>query len=133
MDKYVERKLTNKTIFTQLVDLPMNQKIAIINLFLRVATCDAVTNEKELDLLRTYLAVLGVSQLHQALAHLNEVPLPQAISKLKQLSNAQKELLGLIVNQLNRIYGQPNANEVAVATSFFELIGLPTESYIPLR
>ncbi|ADB42743.1 hypothetical protein [Spirosoma linguale] len=120
------------TIAELLVGVTGNQKSAIINLVLGVASCDAPANEAELDLLQTYLDILGVPTLRQALAQLDATDTPGMLKELALLSNKQKELVVLLVNNMICVDGPANESEFTLATYLFDLIGLPVENYVTL-
>ncbi|GAB2562310.1 hypothetical protein [Spirosoma aerophilum] len=115
-----------------LVGVTGNQKLAIINLVLGVASCDAPANEAELDLLQTYLAILGVTTLGQALVRLDATDVPAMLKELALLSNKQKEFLVLLVNNMICVDGPASETEFSLATHLFDLIGLPLEKYVAL-
>lgn len=125
-------KPIDETMSAILVGLTLHQKYAILTLVLGIASCDAVANEAELDLLQTYLTMLGVSRIRQALIQLDEAAISDIMQELSRLSPIQKELFALMINHMIRVDGPANDHEIALATYFFDEIGLPTEPYIAL-
>lgn len=132
MDKFPKNGPIDISIADLLVGVSLNQKLAIVNLVLGIASCDTQANTVELDLLQIYLEVLGLSTLRQALAELDASGISGMIDELTRLSNKQKEFLVLLVNHMICVDGPANAHEFALATYFFDAIGLPIEKYINL-
>jgi hypothetical protein len=107
-------------------DLNEEQRCAIINLLLGVASYDGEMTEKEMNYLNQQVVILEISA-RKSMYYLEKDSIKGIVDNLRTLSDSQKGMVILMLWNITTIHGKPSNNTAMHMGLMLEEIGVSEE------